>query len=149
MTRDNHLAYGQLGDARLARAEDREAIEAYRRSLEIHPHPWGLAHTLAWLLATHPEGSLRRPLEAIELAQRASTLRGGTDASVLDTLAAAEASAGRFDAARRTAGRALAIARRDAPALVPGVRHRLALYRAGRLYLVKPTPWPYPFENEE
>ncbi|MGH0033810.1 MAG: hypothetical protein ACQGVK_02140 [Myxococcota bacterium] len=149
VTRDNHLAHGQLGDAWLARGEERRAIDAYRRSLEIHPEQWNLANNLAWMLATHPEGDVRSPLEAIELARRASARRGGADPSVLDTLAAAQAAAGRFGAARQTATRALELAKRDAPALVPGVRQRLALYQAGRHYVEKPAPWPYPYENEQ
>ena len=65
-------------------------------------------NNLAWLLATSRDASLRDPERALELALRARTLAAKPDAAsdrehaaVLDTLAAAQAAAGRFSEAVR------------------------------------------------
>jgi hypothetical protein len=47
----------------------------------------------------------------VELAQEAVKLSGGEDPGVLDTLATAQAAAGRTDESRATARRALSLAR--------------------------------------
>ena len=53
---------------------------------------------LAWVLSSHPDSSIRRPDEAIELARLAVELTN-RDPSALDALAAACAAAGRFEEA--------------------------------------------------
>jgi spermidine synthase len=62
-------------------------------------------------------------------------LSAAPDPSVLDTLAAAHAAAGRYGEAARVAEQALQLAESAGP---PGfaaqIRSRLALYRAGRPY---------------
>jgi len=92
---------------------------------------------MAWLLATHPDRETRSPTEAIRLLQRASGLmkEKHRDAYVLDALAAAYAAAGQFDAAVRTADRAIAVAtsRHDYDQ-ANQIRQRLQLYAEGKPY---------------
>lgn len=95
-----------------------------------------VANNLAWLLATSPDPSIRRPADAVRFAERAAEFSDGTAPGVLDTLAAAYASAGRFDEALRAQERALALAREvGEPTLAADFEGRLRLYRAGRDYV--------------
>ena len=76
-----------------------EAIAQLRSALDARPDWTDAMAQLSWLLATHPDAAARNPDEAIALASRAAELSGRKDASVLDSLAAAYASAGRFQEA--------------------------------------------------
>jgi tetratricopeptide (TPR) repeat protein len=135
VTRDNHIAHAYLGIALLQRHDVDGAIEQWRAAARIEPRYLTVVNNLAWLLATAPQARHRDPAEAVRLAERARRL-AQDDPSVLDTLAAAYASAQRFDEARATAERALALAEaRGDDALEAGVRERLALYRRGAPYV--------------
>ena len=91
-----------------------------------------LLNNLAWVLATCPDASVRNGARAVELAQQAERLSGGKDPSLLGTLAAAYAEAGRFAEAVATAQRALDLATAQTnTAQVETLRARLGLYRAG------------------
>ena len=80
-----------------------EAIYRYRRTLEIEPDRVGALLDLAWIIATAPNVELRVPAEGVRLAERAVGLTKGTNATALDTLAAAYAAAGQNDRAVATA----------------------------------------------
>jgi hypothetical protein len=82
---------------------------------------------MAWLLATCPDRHFRNPAQAIVAAKIAIELDGDDDHRYLATLAAAMASAGRFEAAERIQRQAV----RGAPAkLRPAQEKRLALYHS-------------------
>jgi Flp pilus assembly protein TadD len=90
------------------------------------------ANNLAWLLATDRE--LRDAEEATRIAS-AALADAPDDAVLLDTLAAAEAAAGRFDEASRLARRAAQNAQAQGDAdRAASIRARLSLYQAGRIY---------------
>jgi len=76
-----------------------EAIRDYERALELDPDSGGTLNNLASLLATAADPSLRDGRRALELARRA-TARASAG-SWLDTLAAAHAECGEFEAAIR------------------------------------------------
>jgi hypothetical protein len=85
----------------------------------------------AWVLATSPDASIRDGGEALALALRAVEISGGSDAGMLDTLAAAYAERGRFAEAVSTARAALARATQEnLRALEAGISMRVALYEA-------------------
>jgi tetratricopeptide (TPR) repeat protein len=109
-----------------------EAIVHLRRALEARPDWTDALAQLSWLLATHPDAAVRNADEAVRAASRAAELAHGNDASVLDSLAAAYAAAGRFPDAVAAAEAAEKVAASSAPALVGEIRARLALYRSGR-----------------
>ena len=92
-------------------------------------------NNLAWILATCPDEQVRDPAEALQLAQRAAALTEHANASILDTLAGAQAAAGQFDHAISTARRAMTMAH-DAghSALAEQVKQRLQLYEQGKAY---------------
>lgn len=73
---------------------------------EFENSAYALNH-VAWVLATHGDESLRNGARAIELAIAANEIMNWESASLLDTLAAAYATAGNFAEAVRTQERAL------------------------------------------
>jgi tetratricopeptide (TPR) repeat protein len=105
------------------------AIASYREALRANPERVEAANNLAWILATAPDPALRAPAEAIELAQRAARWNA-FDPSVLDTLAAAYAAAGRYGEAADVEARALAALGSRSPALRSEIEGRLARYRS-------------------
>ena len=131
-------AYYYLARASSAVNRPADAVRLLSRAVEIRPEwPEALAQ-LAWLLATEGDASVQNPAKAVQYGLRAAALTNHRDSSVLDSLAAAYAAAGRFDLATVTAEAALsASAPSDAPELAQQVRARLALYRAGRPVVVR------------
>ena len=111
------------------------AAQHYRRASDLRPDWPESINGLAWLLATDPQANPADVAEAIALAQRGVELADGRDPSSLDTLAAAYAAAGQFDAAVTTATQAVNLAT-DAgdTSLARQIAARLALYQQGKPY---------------
>ena len=107
-----------------------------RAAIELEPTRQSLRMQLAWLLATCDDPRLRNPTDAVGLAEALVVETARRDANALDALAAALASAGRFDDAVRVGAEAddLALRANDAQ-LAAAIRERLALYRSGRPYV--------------
>lgn len=84
------------------------AADEYRASLALGFRDPAVLNDLAWFLAT---GAVSGDEDAIALAEEAVEWTGGEDPSALDTLATAQAAAGRAGEARATARRALLLAR--------------------------------------
>jgi tetratricopeptide (TPR) repeat protein len=84
---------------RTALGQHRQAIGDYERALAINPKSGGSHNNLAWLLATAPDPALRDGPRALRHARAALDL--GCAAAWLDTLAAAHAECGDFEAAVR------------------------------------------------
>ena len=144
---DSAEALGNLGNALVSADRPSEAREYLERAVRLGSRDAVTYNNLAWLLATCPTAAMRNGDKAIELAQQAKKLL--TDApSVLDTLAAAYAEAGRFPEALATVRKALDLAtqQHDQP-LANVLRSRIALYEAGKPYHQAPsasTPPPKP-----
>ena len=121
-----------LGYAFFLKGEARGAVAHYQRSLELQPQNAIAGKNLAWILATCPEASVRNGRKAVELAEQAARLSGGTNSIFIGTLAAAYAEAGRFSEAVEMAQRArqLAAAQNNA-ALVDVLQMQIGLYQAG------------------
>ena len=93
------------------------AIALFCQAIAADPGHAEVRNHLAWLRATDPDPALRDGLEAVRLAEAACKVAVGEAPSVfaancLDTLAAAQARAGRFQDAVATAGRAAAMMER-------------------------------------
>ena len=97
-----------------------------------------------WLLATCENASLQNPDKAIALAKRACESTEYKDAYILDTLATAYASAGKFDEAVTTAQQAINIAENSKDEgqkkLISDIRKRLELFKNSRPYIENPNP---------
>ncbi len=132
ITPDLAKAHNNLGNALLRKGNVDDAIAHYQRALQITPDFAEAQKSLAWVLATCPQASLRNGNKAVELAQRANQLTGDGNPVVLGTLAAAYAEAGRFPEAMATAQRALQLAdARSNTSLAEALRSQLKLYQAG------------------
>jgi tetratricopeptide (TPR) repeat protein len=141
VTRNNHVAHSYLGTALLERGQTADAIYHYEEALRLRPDLLTVANNLAWLLATVRDARYRNPSAAVAVAERAAQMTERGNPAVLDTLAAAYASARRFDDAARTLRRAIEISRSSGDlALVAELEQRLALYRARRPYIEPTTP---------
>jgi len=78
-----------------------DAIAAHRRALALWDENARALNDLAWILLTAEDEGLRRPEEALALAERAVALDGRENDAYLDTLATAYDRAGRhLEAAR-------------------------------------------------
>jgi tetratricopeptide (TPR) repeat protein len=129
----NATAHYNLGLALAQKGLDAEAATEYRKALEDQPRYGQAENNLAWLLATSTQDSVRNGTEAVKLAQQASRHPDDNDPTVLDTLAAAYAEAGRFSDAVETAERALTLAGKQGDkTLAANLRKELAFYQAGK-----------------
>jgi len=129
---DDAQAQYDLGLALFQQRQTKEAIARMQKALELQPDHANAQNSLAWMLATAPQASLRNGARAVQLATQAS---GGNDPIVLDTLAAAYAEAGDFSAAVQTAKKALQLAEAQSnAALAAALRRELQLYEAGQSF---------------
>ena len=112
-----------------------EAADAFRAVLALRADDPSALSGLAWIRATAGDEGLRNADEAIRLAERAAGATGRRDLSVLDALAAAYASAGRFSEATTVAREGINLA--TAAGLLAAaseLRDRLILYESGKPY---------------
>jgi len=123
----------KLGRVLLTQGQVGETLVQLREALRLRPDWPELLNDLAWILATHREEKFRNGAEAVQLAEKACQLTGFKRAMFVGTLAAAQAEAGKFDEALRTAQRAhdIAIASGD-KALADTNLKLIELYRAGK-----------------
>ena len=135
------VAHSSLSRIRLMQGRNPEALALLRKVVELDGRDLHALEVLAWQRATNPDAAARDGKRAVALAERALVLKGGRTASLLDVLAAAQAEAGEFEAARKTATEALSLANGKA-ALAAGIRKRLALYEAGKPYRSAPPKRP-------
>ncbi|MGH0029523.1 MAG: tetratricopeptide repeat protein [Myxococcota bacterium] len=122
----------QRAAARNALGRCAEAVEDLRRWVELDPRADAARNDLAWALATCADADVRRPVEAVSLAARLVRQNRGVP-NLLDTLAAAQASAGRF--ARAVESQRRALAGDLDPATRRAYEERLALYERGEPYI--------------
>lgn len=125
-------AHYNLGKVQASLGNIEDAIFSFRKALAINPGMPQVLYNLAWILATAENKNFRNSREAVALAEKLLRISGDQQPLSLDTLAAAYAEAGRFEAAVSTAKKALALA--DAygmEELASGLRKRLKLYKNG------------------
>jgi tetratricopeptide (TPR) repeat protein len=119
------------GDAYRQQGMYGPAASDYRDAIRINSKLGRAYLSTAWLMATCPEERFREPDKAISAAQRAIELDGDKDYRYLDTLAAAQANAGKFDDAKATLNKAL---NEVPPSEVAHLKTRLELYETGRAF---------------
>ena len=134
------IAHANLGTALLRTGDARNAILHFQKALDLQPEFSTAQNNLAWVLATHPDATLRDGPRALFLALQASETAGGQNASILRSLAAAYAETGRFPEAVQAAQRALQLPEAQADkALREALRAQLELYQSGAPYHEEPA----------
>jgi len=119
-----------LGNVLSQQGREQEAMGYLQEALNLQPANAAFQNSLALLLATAPEDSLRDGARAMELAVKANQASGGNDPGILRTLAAAYAEAGDFARAVETAQRALVLANGRGNVTLGGtIRGDVGLYR--------------------
>jgi len=140
LSADSAGVQAALGAALLGADRPAEAITAFRDALRIEPELPAALGPLAGILAAHPRRDLRRPAEAVRLAERLAGQSSFQEPRSLDLFGAALAANGDFTGATQAAERAVTLATNaGAAADAAAFAQRLALYRAGRPY-VGPLP---------
>ena len=113
----------------------RPAVYQYHKILAMNPDLSEPLNNLAWLLSTSPDDSVRNGAEAVHLAEHACNLTGFKQMTMVSTLAAAYAEAGRFPEAIGCAELVLKSQPADGDARLEEInRQLLTLYRAGKPY---------------
>ena len=106
------------------------ALQHFLKTMKLEPGWSTPANGAAWILATHPSSETRKPDLAIRIAQDLAVRTNHRVPGILDTLAAAHASAGDYPEAVRIAKLALDLAATSArPELAQRIGRRLELYR--------------------
>jgi hypothetical protein len=111
----------------------RNSITLFSHTLAADPPNLVAMNLLAWTYATDLDPRLRDPAKALDMAALTTEITMRRHAVSLRVLAAAQAEAGRFQAAAATAREALALP--DAaiqPYLIGRLRRELQIYEAGR-----------------
>jgi len=117
-----------LGNAFFQKGRVDDAITHYERALQLQPENEQIQKKLVWTLSV---ASLRRGSQAVEWAQQASALTGGTNPVILHSLASALARAGRFPEAANIAEQALPFAEAQSNAVLAAqLQKELKLYGA-------------------
>jgi tetratricopeptide (TPR) repeat protein len=132
------FAFCQRGKSWGARKRFGQAIADFNEAVRLDPRDAEPQRALAWLLATCPDPTIRNGVKAVQAATKACELTQWKDAAALDTLAAACATAGDFEAAVKWQLKAIALG-------LPGENARqrearLLLYRQQQPYR-EAIPW--------
>ncbi len=124
-TADNHY---NLGVVLSLAGQHGKAIDSYKAAVSLAPDYAPAANNLAWLLATHPDSSLRNGKEALRLASR-NVATHPEEPGYSGTLDAAFAELGRWQEALETAKRTLNLAEKNGnKELAAAAGRRLELY---------------------
>lgn len=109
-----------------------DALQHYRHRLELVPNDIRVLNNVAWIFATHEDPQIRNGERALQLAMRAAQATKYREPSVLSTLAAAYAEAGRFEEAVKQGESAIELARSAGQEnIVNALEEQLRSYRRG------------------
>ena len=127
-----------LGLTLMGTGELTDALYHLRLALQLRPGWLEPRNAIAWILATHPDGTVRDPETAIRMAEAAAAETEERNPGTLDTLGAAYAADGRFADAIAAASRALALAQAaGASRMAASIAGRLELYRQNQPFRCK------------
>lgn len=110
---ENPHLYGNLGDVYYGTRQFEKAVKFYETSLAYFPDNPKVLNNLAWLLATCPDETIRRPTVALKLAEKAASMEESY--YILDTLAESYYVNGLYKKAVITGQRALELAEENRP----------------------------------
>jgi Flp pilus assembly protein TadD len=129
-----------LAEVLLQTGNVRQAVDEYRKVLSLNPDLPEPLSNLAWILATSSDDSVRNGAEAVRHAEHACQLTAFKQTTMISTLAAAYAEAGRFPEAVTTAEMAVRLQTANGETRLAAINNQLLpLYRAGLAYHEKPA----------
>ena len=132
---DDIEANYNLGLALAAINNINEAVEHFREAIKLKPDWAAPLNTAALVLVTLSDANDRNVREAIDFAERAAKLTDHKSAVVLDTLAIAYSTAGRFEEATTAAQKAFALASAaQANDLASEISRQIELYKQRKPY---------------
>jgi tetratricopeptide (TPR) repeat protein len=117
-----------------AKRDYEKALADYNEAIRLDGMNAAFHNAHGWLLATCPDAKYRNAKKAVESAKRACELTNWKDASVIDTLAAACAEAGDFDAAVKWEKKALESPSAFSKEDLERMQQRLKLYENRQAY---------------
>lgn len=124
-----------MGNLPLRKGRTDEAIVRYQEAWRLGDNSPTVLNNLAWLFATHKNPKFRDGEKAVQLAAKACLLTDQSNATYLDTLAAAYAELGRFDEAVQTAQKAVELGRASGQSsLAEDMVNKILFYRAGKAF---------------
>jgi tetratricopeptide (TPR) repeat protein len=106
---ENAAAYTNRGDAYADLGQYPEAAHDYQAAIKLNPKLARALQSAAWLMATCPNEAFRNEQLALGAAKKAIELEGEHDYRFVETLAAAQASAGDFKSAVETQKKVVAL----------------------------------------
>lgn len=124
------------GDLYLAIKSFPTAAEDYRAAIQLNPQLGPAYRGLAWIMATAPDSRLRNTEAAVSTAQKAMELEGDGDARYVETLAAAFANSGQFEAAAELIKHGLAKAQGET---AHRMQAQMATYQEGKPWREGPS----------
>jgi len=130
---NNAKLYVSRGIAYENKGEYDAAVADFEKAVELNPDSVAANNELGWLLSTCPEDKYRDGKKAIILGTKACELSRDEDPADLDTLAAAYAETGNFDAAVQWQNKAVTLGGSDWAREVDA-DGRLTLYKARHPY---------------
>jgi tetratricopeptide (TPR) repeat protein len=139
---DNHFArtskgriLQNLGFQSILERQYAQGLNYLKEGVATSPENQEIRDCLARALGTCPEDSLREGTIALRLAEQNCAETGRKNPVFLDTLAIAQANAGRYQEAARISLEALDLCRTlNKPRLAQSIRMRIELYRSHRPY---------------
>lgn len=128
-------AHYKLAKALGAKGQTGEAIVEFEEAIKLRPSSAEQLNDLAWLLATENAAHYRNGAKAVKYAELACKMTKREDPTMLDTLAAAYAEAGRWDEANKTAEETIALAEKSGQKeMAASVNERATLYKSRQPY---------------
>lgn len=133
---DNVEARSNLARLLMLQGQSAEAIAQFEQALSRQPESVSALSGLAWIRATAADASLRRPGQAVAMAERARQLSRGQDPQAFDAMAAAYAALGEFDKAVQVARAGIQAAEAAGQQrLSEEMRDRLSLYEQHQAFV--------------
>jgi tetratricopeptide (TPR) repeat protein len=125
------FAYATRASVWIKKREYDKAIADFNEAIRLDPKDSHALADFAWLLATCPDAKYRDQTAAVANAEKAKGLPGGKVPEIIDTLAAAYAESGDFEAAVKWQTKARDMAPQNEKA---EYQSRLDLYKARKPY---------------
>ena len=132
---DDDRVHYRFAQALVTRDRPEEALEQYRHALRLRPDWAAVLSEMAWCLAARPDWPVFAPDKGLLLAERALALVSEPDSQLLDNVAVAQAAAGQFESAAKTARKALSVEPAAGNArYADEIRARIELYEQHKPY---------------